>query len=256
MDGLRVEYKDPGIAIVTLDRPERRNALTDELLLDGLPDTFEDLGSDQTIRSIVVTGAGGAFCAGADLDCAALDPQSAEASEQFMRRSYRTVMRIREAPKPVIAAMEGSVVGAGLGLAAACDFRYGSPTVRFMSAFLGIGLSPDWGTTYLVPRLVGPEHALDIFLSGRAIGAEEALSMGLMSRLCDDPLKEALELAAKIAASPARQVAVTKQQVYAALDDTMSRAVFDRELPTVAIALNGEEFKTRFGAWQRSIRGD
>lgn len=255
MDGLLVEQREDGVAVVTIDRPQRRNALDDPLLLEGLPGAFADLGADPSVRAIVVTGSGGAFCAGADLECSGLEQPSAAASERFMHKSHRTVMNIRSARQPVIAAVDGAAVGAGAGLAAACDIRIASRRARFITPFLKMALPPDYGSSYLLPRIVGPEVALDLFLTGRTVDGEEALRIGLVSRLADDPLAAALELATGIAAMPPEAVAVTKANVYHGLDTDMRSAIFDGEIRSVAIALHGEEFGEAFAAWRKQIRG-
>ncbi len=255
MDGLKIERRADGVALVTIDRPERRNALDDPLLLEGLPGAFEDLGADRDVKAIVLTGSGGAFCAGADLECSGLDQPSPAASQEFMHRSHSTVMNIRKARQPVIAAIEGAAVGAGFGLAAACDVRIAGPTAVFIAPFLKLGLPPDYGSSYLLPRIIGADAALEIFLSCRKVGVEEAADLGIVTKIAEDPLAEALALAEVVAAAPAGAVAETKVNTYAGLDLDMRTAIYGGEIRSVSIALHSEEFAESFGAWKKQIRG-
>ncbi len=255
MDGMRIERQDEGVVVVTLDRPDRRNALHDPLLLDHLPAAFSELGQDLDVRAIVLTGAPGAFSSGADLDCGGLEQPTPVDSQAYMERSHSTLLRIREARQPVIASIDGPAVGAGLGLAAACDVRIASPSSRFIAPFLKMGLPPDFGTTHLLPRLVGPDVALDLFLSSRAVEGEEALRIGLVTRLSDDPLADALELAASVAAAPTYAVSQTKRNVYSGLESDLRTAVFDSEIRAVAAALHSDGFRRSFAGWKQQITG-
>lgn len=255
MEGLRIERPHAGVALVTIDRPERRNALDDALLLEDLPRAFESLGEDPGVNAIVLTGAPGAFSAGADLDCSGLDQPTPAAAQDYMQRSHSTGLRIRTARQPVIAAIDGAAVGAGLGLAAACDIRVASPGSRFIAPFLKLGLPPDFGTTYLLPRLVGADTAMEIFLSCRTVEGDEALRIGLVTQLADDPLATALELAAVVAAGPPYAVAQTKRNVYSGLESDMRTAVYDSEIRSVAVALHSDEFQECFALWKQQIRG-
>lgn len=255
MEGLRVERPHPGVALVTIDRPARRNSLDDALLLEDLPRTFTTLGGDPEVRVVVLTGAQGAFSSGADLDCSGLGQPTPAASQEYMERSHSTVLKIRAARQPVIAAIDGAAVGAGLGLAAACDLRIASARSKFIAPFLKLGLPPDFGTTYLLPRLIGTDAALELFLSCRAVDGDEALRMGLVTQLSDDPLATALELAGVVASSPPHAVAQTKRNVYSGLDTEMRTAIFDSEIRSVAAALHSDEFRRSFAIWKQQITG-
>lgn len=255
MDGLTVDSRSDGVVVVTIDRPARRNALDDSLLLDGLPGAFASLGADADARAIILTGAPGAFSSGADLECSGLDRSSPIAAQEYMERSHSTVMHIRAARQPVIAAIDGAAVGAGLGLAAACDIRIASPGSVFVAPFLKLGLPPDFGTTYLLPRIIGTDAALDMFLSCRAVEGEEARRMGLVTQLSADPLQHALDLATAIAGNPPHAVAQTKRNVYSGLDADMRTAIYDSEIRSVASALHSEEFRASFASWKKQITG-
>lgn len=254
MKELNVDHRDDGVTTITINRPERRNALDDSLLLEVLPDTFATIAKDQSIKVVVLTGAGGAFCAGADLECSGLDQPSPLASHEFMRKSHRTVQEIRKAPQTVIAAIDGAAVGAGLGLAAACDLRISTPESVFVAPFLRMGLPPDYGSSYFLPRVIGPELALDMFLTCRQVKGDEALGMRLVSRLSSTPLEDALELAKVIAQNPRHALGQTKLNVYEGLEQEMAPAV-ENEIRSVAIALHSNEFDELFTEWRKKIRG-
>ena len=254
MDGLEIDRRDNGVVVMTIDRPERRNALDDALLLEALPTAFLDLAADSHARVVVLTGAQGAFCAGADLECSGLEQPSPLASHRFMRRSHQTVQAIRNAPQPVIAAIDGAAVGAGLGLAVACDIRIASARSTFIAPFLKMGLPPDYGSSYFLPRVIGPELALELFLTSRPVKGEEALRIGLVSRLSESPLEEAIELADVVAANPPHAVGQTKRNVYSGLEHDMAGAV-ENEIRSVAMALHSDEFAEAFASWRLQIRG-
>jgi enoyl-CoA hydratase/carnithine racemase len=254
MDGLQIDRHEDGVVVMTINRPERRNALDDPLLLEILPAAFTDLAANHEARVVVLTGASGAFCAGADLECTGLEQPSALASHRFMTRSHQTVQAMRRAPQPIIAAVDGAAVGAGLGLAVASDIRIASPRAAFIAPFLKMGLPPDYGSSYFLPRVIGAERALEMFLTSRVVKGEEALAMGLVSRLSEQPLEDALELARIVATNPAHAVGQTKRNVYSGLDTAMSDAV-ENEVRSVAVALHSEEFAEAFTAWRTQIRG-
>lgn len=252
--GLRVERPEPGVALVVLDRPSHLNALDDGLLLDELPDAVADLARDDGVRAVVITGEGRGFCAGADLDCSGFTQPTAARAEEFMRRSHRTPVALRRLAKPTIAALKGPVVGAGFGLALACDFRFSSDDVRIGSPFVTMGLVPDYGVTYFLPRLIGTDRALDLLLTGRLVGAEEAARLGLVTRLCPDVMEESLAFAATLAAAPPLALAATRANTYRSMDLDLETEVGE-EVRTQAIAIFGSEFPERFSQWKQGIRG-
>lgn len=255
MPGLRIETPADGVALVVITRPDRANAFDDDLLLTTLPGTFMDLAADGAVRAVVVTGEGNAFSAGADLDCSGFRQPSPTEAEDFTRRTHRTPVAVRSLPQPSIAAVNGAAVGAGLGLALACDFRFAGPKARFGAPFVGMGLAPDYGVSYFLPRVVGTGLALDILLLGRLVEAEEALRVGLVSRVCDDVVGEAVAVATKLAANPARATAMTKRNVYRAMELGLEAEILEQEPRAQAIALHGSEFPEAFARWRERIRG-
>lgn len=252
MSGLRVERPADGVAMLVLDRAERRNALDDDMLLYRLPETCADLAGDDSVRVVVLAGEGRDFCAGADLSCSGLEQPDVEASQRYLRTTHAAPLTLHTMPKPVIAAISGAAVGAGLGLALACDVRLAAPGARFVAPLVHMGLPPDYATSYLLPRLVGPDAALELFLTGRTVDAEEALRMRLISRIVEDPRAAALDLAVRLTGNAATATAATKRLVHAAAERGAAAAI-DDEIRTVATALHGEEFATRLVAWREKI---
>lgn len=189
-----------GIRRVTIDRPERRNALT-PAGLDELTRAIRD--ADEPV--VLLSGAGSAFCAGADLDVVA----SLEDGRAFAERGQRAARALAETDSVTVAGIDGPARGGGLELALACDLRVATPEATFGEPGVTLGLFGAWGGTARLPRVVGEGEAMDLALSGRAIGPEEALRMGLISRIVDDPLQVARE----IAENDPRALALTKKRI-------------------------------------------
>ncbi len=200
-----------GVGVITLNRPHRRNALSDEMVA-ALGQTLADWETDASIGAVVLTGAGGGFCAGGDVkDFAArgglndgLDEVSPARVEWLRTGQRESVVRLHAYTKPVIAAVPGAAAGAGLGLALACDLRVGTENSVFTTAFAGIGLSGDYGVTWLLSRCVGPARARRMLFFGERISGEQALTWGLLDWLVepDDLLNWALTFATRLAAGP------------------------------------------------------
>ncbi|QPV61903.1 enoyl-CoA hydratase/isomerase family protein [Halosimplex litoreum] len=180
---------DGDVCILTLDRPDRRNALT-PAALDDLEAAVD--GADEPV--VLLRGAGSAFCAGADLDAVA-DLADREAAESFARRGQRVARAIAEAESVLVAAVDGAARGGGVELALACDVRVATPAATFAESGATIGLLGAWGGTVRLPEVVGFGEAMDVALSGRVLDADEALRMGLVSRVVDDPRAVAAEIA-------------------------------------------------------------
>lgn len=253
MAGLRIEHPADGVALVVLDRPARLNAFDDELLLESLPRLFGDLDADESVRCAVLTGSGRAFSAGADLDSSGFAQPTSIESEQFVVRSHHTPVSVRRALTPSIAAINGPAVGAGFGLALACDFRLAGPEARLGAPFVGMGLVPDFGVSYFLPRVVGAERALELLLTGRTVDAREALALGLVSRIADDVVTAAIDLATRIAAMPAWAVTRTRANVYRGMELSVEAEVLELEPRTQGAALHGSEFRARFAEYRTRI---
>jgi enoyl-CoA hydratase len=212
---LHVERRDR-VAVLTLDDAARRNALTDALVRDIVA-AFDDLEADADVGAAVITGAPPAFCAGADL--ASLerlsgrgDHDPADHDPADVRRIYEGFLRALHSPLPTVAAVNGPAVGAGFNLALACDVRLASPSARFDSRFLAIGLHPGGGHTWLLERAVGPQAAAAMVLFGERIDGEAAVDRGLAWRCVDaDALVDtAVALATGAAAAPRDLLAAAK----------------------------------------------
>jgi len=185
------------VQVLTLNRPTRLNAMSPDLVTQIL-DAARALRTDRSCRAVVITGAGRAFSAGADL--AELDNR--DTFEHAFERALALCWGLRRLPQPLIAAVEGPAVGSGLSLACMCDLRVASRTARFGAAFVRVGLSGgDGGSSYFLPKIVGPEHAADLLFTGRIVEAEEALRMGLVGTLTEEgqALPTALALAETVA---------------------------------------------------------
>jgi 2-(1,2-epoxy-1,2-dihydrophenyl)acetyl-CoA isomerase len=208
-DGLRVEIDGP-IATLTLDRPDSLNALTVPLKV-ALHDALESLAVDSSVRAVILTGAGRAFCAGQDL--VEREQPDAAPLEVEVRERYNPIVRaLRSMGQPVIAAVNGVAAGAGASLAFACDLRIASEDARFVLAFGRIGLVPDSGATWFLPRIVGPAKAAELALLGDAVDAPEALRLGLVSRVVpgDRLMAEARALADRLAEGAPLALSLTK----------------------------------------------
>jgi 2-(1,2-epoxy-1,2-dihydrophenyl)acetyl-CoA isomerase len=222
--GLRLEVDGP-VATITLDRPTALNALTVPVKV-ALRETLESLAADRSVRVVILTGSGRAFCAGQDL--AERDQPDAAPLEVEVRERYNPIIRaIRSMGQPVIAAVNGVAAGAGASLAFACDIRIAAEEARFVLAFGRIGLVPDSGATWFLPRLVGPAKAAELALIGDGVDAAEALRLGLVSRVvaADELLPEARSLADRLAEGAPLAMALTKEALQRSLTVTLDEAL-------------------------------
>jgi enoyl-CoA hydratase/carnithine racemase len=206
---LRVERRD-SVALLTLDLPERRNAMTAELTAAWVA-AVAALRGDRDVRAVVVTGEGSAFCAGGDLSWIGESPDlSVSALRDRMLPFYQQWLSVRTLDVPVLAAVNGAAVGAGLGLALACDLRYAAPGATFSAPFARLGMHPGMAATYLLPEVVGIARARELLLTGRRVDAQEAYAIGLVSGVADDVLAHTLAVAQGIAESAPIAVRLTK----------------------------------------------
>jgi 2-(1,2-epoxy-1,2-dihydrophenyl)acetyl-CoA isomerase len=210
---------DAAVATITLNRPQARNALTagmkDELLA-----AVRRAADDQAVRAVILTGAGGAFCAGQDLKEHGEIMDGAGELTGTVRRHYNPIITtLMTMPKPVVAAVNGSAAGAGASLAFACDFRVAARRASFLMAFARVGLAADSGASWTLQRLVGAARATELLMLAEPLGAEQALAAGLVTAVVDDGelTTAAAALAAKLAAGPTAAYAGLKDQLqYAA----------------------------------------
>jgi len=184
---LRLE-RDGALAVITLDRPEVLNAF-DEALTSALALAIDEVAADAAVRAVVITGAGRGFSAGQDLRDRFLQVvagQDLQLGNELRRRYHPLIAAVREMRKPVVAAVNGVVAGAGLGIAVACDIRVASSSASFRAAWTRVGLVPDAGSAYFLPRIVGWGRATDMILTGEPVNADEALRIGLVTRVWSD----------------------------------------------------------------------
>lgn len=209
--------RDGSVARITLTRPDKLNALT-QVMSDELCDAFEKVRDDEEVRSVLLTGAGRGFCAGQDLTEFEESYRAGERPdiEAHLERTYhRLIPLMVETPQPVVAAVNGVAAGAGVSLAVACDIRIASEDARFTQAFVKIGLVPDSGGTWLLPRVVGYARALELSLTGDMVDARTALDIGLVSQVlpAEAFLDQAAAYAARLAALPTRALASAKRLI-------------------------------------------
>jgi enoyl-CoA hydratase/carnithine racemase len=209
--------EDSGITTITLNRPEKLNALAGHMRRD-LAEALEAAASDRGVHVVVITGAGRAFCAGGDVTAMAelIERHDADEFARLLGSARRVITSIRQMTKPVIASVNGPAAGAGCNLAFACDLRIVSNTASFTQSFVKVGLHPDWGGTYFVPHLVTPNKACEMFFLGDAIDATEAQRLGIVNYVVAPEELEAatLKLAERLRDSPAISLAAAKQAVY------------------------------------------
>ncbi|USG65648.1 enoyl-CoA hydratase-related protein [Brevibacillus ruminantium] len=206
-----------GVAVITLNRPEKFNAFTEQMNKE-ITAALKQAQKDADVRCILLTGAGRAFNAGQDLG----DVQGGGVDfGGFLRNRYNPmILQFRKTEKPIIAAVNGVAAGAGMSLALACDIRLASEKASFVNAFVNIGLVPDSGGCYFLPRIVGIGKALELAMTGEKLSAEEALKLGLVNQVypADSFQEEALAYARKLAVLPTRAIGLIKRTMYKGLE--------------------------------------
>jgi len=248
MSFVQTEISD-GVATVSLDDPDRRNALNAEMV-DEIIAAFDALEADRSVGAVVVTGKGKGFCAGADLS------HLGSSRREGLLHIYEGFLRVGRSPLPTIAAVNGAAVGAGMNLALVCDVRLASFSARFDTRFLQLGIHPGGGHTWMLQRAVGPAAARAMVLFGEVLSGPEAEQAGLVWRCVDDAdlLDTARELAARATAAPGELTRRTK----ATMDDVLAiddhEAAVARELETQLWSMDQPEFAERLAALQAKIK--
>ena len=227
-DVVLCEVGDDGVAVLTLNRPDRLNAWTYEMQVT-LFDLLERCADDERVRVIVITGAGRGFCPGADMqDLTALSSNGDVVEARATRTDTRPITFAMSIPKPVVAAINGACAGLGLAFALTCDVRFCAENAKLTTAFSRRGLIAEHGTSWILPRLVGPGRALDLLISARVFRGSEAAELGLVNRAVEDELvlEVALDYARDLAANVApASMATIKRQVYEALTRPLGDAL-------------------------------
>ncbi|MEZ0343101.1 enoyl-CoA hydratase/isomerase family protein [Mycobacterium sp. pV006] len=261
MADLELNYPRPDIAVLTLNRPEKLNALSYELV-ENLHTTLGQIHRNNDCRAVVLTGAGRGFCSGLDLTDS--NPNKAGDGLEFPRSGMRwqeliadLTTRIQRLRQPVIAAVNGVAYGGGLGIAAACDIRIAAESARFCTQFIKLGLGGcDIGVSYTLPRIIGAGLAFDLILTARTVDAQEALRLGLVSRVTADGAvaDEALEIAETLCGYGKFGVESTKQVLWANLEAPSLEAALQVENRSQILASTSGEMRDASEAFRRRPR--
>jgi enoyl-CoA hydratase/carnithine racemase len=242
-----------GVATITLDRPDRLNALTFEVYAE-LRDLFAALAHHDPVKAIVITGEGRGFCSGGDVEAiiGELLKQDTARLLAFTRMTGALIANIRAVPKPVIAAINGVAAGAGAVIALASDFRLATPQASLAFLFTKVGLAgADMGAAYLLPRVVGLARATELLMLGDRVSADEALRIGLVNRLVapESLMDEARALAARLASGPSFALGMTKTLLNQELDTNFAAAI-EAEAQGQAICMQTPAFREAYEAFK------
>ena len=236
MQAIQYEFED-GVGVLTLNRPARKNAI-DKVMSDELKQVLFALPQQRDLRALVITGAGGAFCAGGDITNMMSAASSAEAGRDRMRHDYlswiETLLRLEV---PVIAAVQGPAFGAGFSLALTDDFVVAEPGSRFCMSFVRLGLVPDCGAFYTLPRIVGVQRAKELCFSGRELGLAEAHQLGIVTEIAsaNTGLARAKEIARCFAAAAPASLTLMKRALNVSMNSSLD-AMIDIEAAAQGIA--------------------
>lgn len=227
-----LETRNESIVTLAMNRPERLNAINNELSV-ALNEAFLRIGGDSSVHVVILTGAGRAFCAGGDLGLIGKGRERGDATElaPILRSGMQAVLNMRTIPQPVIAAVNGPAAGAGMNLALAADIRIATEDSVFGQNFAKVGLFPDYGGTYFLPELVGPSVAAEFFYTGEMFDAKTAVRLGLVNHVysADRFEAEVQSLAQKIADGPQVAIRAVKQTIFGRKKDSLAQAL-EREV--------------------------
>lgn len=221
--------KSEGIATISLNRPNALNAVN-ERMGQELLDALRTAERDDEVRCLIITGKGRAFCAGEDIQALRGEYERGEnpkLGERLLHKYNPIITRIRRIEKPVIAAVNGVAAGAGAGIAYSCDIRVASDSAKFLQAFIRVGLAPDSGTSFFLPRLVGFAKALELSLTGDELTSKDAERFGLVSKVVpgEQLMATAKELAIKLAAGPTKAIGLTKRALNKSVSSDLERVL-------------------------------
>ena len=233
---------EDAVALLTLDNPKNMNALDSEMKED-LARGIEEVRSNDSIKAVVITGSGKAFCAGGDVNSLAT-VNTATAGRERIKTLHRWVADLINLEKPVIAAVNGYAVGAGCNLALASDIIIASTNAQFSEIFSKVGLIPDAGGLYFLPRLVGPAKAKELVFTGRMVGAEEAARIGLINKVVkpEELLSEAIALARQLAQGPSKALGLAKTLINRSLSWDLA-TLLENEALAQGLCLQTEDFQ-------------
>ena len=254
-DGSVMARRDGVVLRVVLSRPSRRNALSHQMI-DAFVSTLADAATDNSLRAVLVSGEGSDFCAGADWvatnDAGQARPRTGDLLRRIPHTAHRVIELIHTIHLPVVCSVRGHAVGLGCDLALAADFTLASPDAVFWEPFVARGFSPDSGSTWLLPRLVGLARAKQMLLLGEKVNAAEAADWGLIHRCVDESELDdaAEELLARLAAGPTVAIGLTKQAIHYAQQATLSQAM-TQELLNLELSCRTTDFKEGLAAYQQ-----
>jgi enoyl-CoA hydratase/carnithine racemase len=245
-----------GIGRILLNRPERKNAFTLEMI-DAWVDALVSARTDPQVRVILLTGAGGAFCSGMDLGKMQADRSALDSKAVLMDRVHRVALALQDLDKPVIAAVDGVAVGAGMDMALMCDLRVCSESARFSEGYVKVGLVPGDGGCYFLPRLVGTARALELLWTGEMIGAAEADRIGLVNHVYSDEVfeKEVTALVRRIADGPPVAIRMIKRATYQS-SGTDLRTALDLISSHMAVVRSTEDSREAMAAFKEKRRAE
>lgn len=244
--------KTEGVGLITLNRPERLNAMNRELLA-GLNETLEEAAADDEVKVILLTGSGKGFCAGGDVKGhPSFETDDPMIREKYIKEAQRIVLQIHRMLKPVIAAVNGVAAGAGLDLALACDIRICSVNAVFTESFAKAGLMNDMGGSYFLPRIIGLGRAMEMIYTGDIIDAQEAYRIGLVNKVHPkaDMMSHAMDFAKKLAKGPGQSYRLSKWAVNRA-QHTDLEAALEHEMFGQNLLLGTEDVSTAVEAFAR-----
>ena len=233
-ESILFEIKD-NVGIITLNRPKVYNSFNREMAL-GLQSKLSECEKDAEVRSILITGAQKAFCAGQDLE-EAISPEGPSISKIVSEHYNPIIIKLRELEKPIVCAVNGVAAGAGANIAFACDITIAAESASFIQAFSKIGLIPDSGGTYLLPRMIGRQKATALIMLGEKVSAKEAEKMGMIYKVCpnDTFAEEALNVAKKLAQMPTVGLGLTKRALnYSFTNDLSTQLAIEEQLQSAA----------------------
>ncbi len=244
---------EDSVAVITLNRPEHRNALIPEMRLELL-EAVDAVDNNPEVRAVIITGAGDTFCAGGDVNAMHQQTQSGgrrDVQDVISPVRNQIVLRLRQTIKPFIAAINGACAGGGLGLALACDIRLASDNAKFSLAFGRLGLHPEWGVSYFLPRLVGLQRANELIWSSARFSAAEARDMGLILRIAEQGAvyAEAMQMARRFTSGAPVAIQLAKKAMRNALDISLEDAL-DFESYAQGVVLSGEDFQEGLRAFR------
>jgi 2-(1,2-epoxy-1,2-dihydrophenyl)acetyl-CoA isomerase len=238
-ENLLYELQSNGTLVLTLNRPDKLNSFNDELSYE-LQKALQQAEKDLQVRAILLTGAGRGFCAGQDLQSRSISStngSSPHLGESIRKRYLPIIQKLRTIEKPVVCAVNGVAAGAGASVAFACDYRIASEQASFIQAFIKVGLIPDSGACFMLPRLIGFGRAMDLMMTGRKVEAQEALQIGLVNQVCSAEalMENARQFCNELASGPTKAYGLLKRAANRAMDcDLESYLYYEADIQEIA----------------------